>query len=129
MHWINRTYGTARRWSNNQRNLRSFALVIGLAIALWAGYLLWQGEESRGALWSVVLVIWLILYLTPVFRFVYILWVTITRFIGEIISSLILLILYFVVITPAALIKSLFSKQETVGWKASEPPGPMDRLY
>jgi Saxitoxin biosynthesis operon protein SxtJ len=97
-------------WNPTRRELRQFALIWIGFFALLGVYSLWRHDSLQAAvtLW-VVAACGLLGYVRPgVFRPVYVVWMALALPIGWTISHLLLLIVYYLVLTPIGLLMRLF---------------------
>jgi hypothetical protein len=105
MNWIEQIRSCPREW-------RRFGLLIGLlliGLGLWLG---WQTHPAARA-WCLVagLVALLLSWIAPsLLRWPYLIWMTIGLFLGTIVSTLLLTLLFFFLVTPIALIARLLGK-------------------
>lgn len=97
-------------WRPSRRELRQFALIWIGFFGLIGVYCLWRQDSLRAAtaFW-VVAAAGIVGYLRPgIFRPVYVLWMALAFPIGWTISHLVLLILFYLVLTPIGLLMRLF---------------------
>jgi hypothetical protein len=97
-------------WNPSRRELRQFALIWIGFFALIGVYCWWGHDSLRAAsiVWAVAAA-GLLGYLRPgVFRPVYVLWMALALPIGWTISHLLLMIVYYLVMTPIGLLMRLF---------------------
>lgn len=97
-------------WNPKPRELRQFAVLWLVVFGLIGAYSLWgRGSLPAAAAFWVVAAAGLVGYLRPGFlRPVYILWMALAWPIGWTISHLLLLSVYYLVLTPIGLLMRLF---------------------
>jgi hypothetical protein len=99
-------------WKPSQRKLRSFAVSL-LFAGLTFGLLLLAVGKETAAVYLIVPTVFLstLSYaLTPVGRIVYLLWMGVSYLLGRVFSPLVSAIIFYLVLTPAALIHRLVGR-------------------
>jgi hypothetical protein len=96
-------------WNPSQRELRQFSLLLTVFLCIVGAYFFWINEEQTAAIASwVVASASLACYFVPgILRPVYVTWMALVLPIGWTISHLLLLALFFAVVTPIGLIMKL----------------------
>ena len=127
----------ARKKQTEAQRLRSFGLVMAVALSAFGGFFLWRGREWGLyviAVGAVFLVAGLLLprALRPIER----VWMGLAMVMGAIMTRVILTLTFFVVMTPMGLLVRLLGKDllamkadpsaETY-WAPVEPDGPCSR--
>lgn len=113
---------------------RSFGLVFAGFFALLGGYGAWRGA-ALWPLWLAIAAVFLVLALLRpgVLSPLNYLWSKLGQLMGMVVSPIVLALMFFVVVTPVALLMRLFGKdplrlRRDAGadsyWIAREPPGP-----
>lgn len=97
-------------WKPSQRELRAFALMWLGFFALLGVYALWRHESPRAAVafWAVAAAGIVGLLRPGTFRPVYVVWMALVLPIGWTVSHLLLMIVYYLVLTPIGLLMRLF---------------------
>lgn len=123
----------------SEKDIRKFGLIALIFFGSLCGLGLWTKKPVPTYLFGSLSVLGLGFILIPArLRPVYTVWLKIAHVIGRIITTLILAIAYYLVITPAALIKRVFGgrplpvkpdKEATSYWVArTEPAQPKERF-
>ncbi len=96
-------------WKPSQRELKKFAMLWIGFFGLIGVYVLWRHESLRAAvmLWIVAAAGSAGVVRPSVFRPVYLVWMTLALPIGWTVSHLLLVIVYYVVLTPIGLLMKL----------------------
>ncbi len=101
-----------RNIKSGNRELRSFAVVMAVALAVLGLLLLWKGRDyylyflvGAGAFMAIGLVVPVVLW--PLHK----IWMTAAVVLGWLMTRVILGILYYLVITPTSLLGRLFGKR------------------
>jgi len=96
---------------SSKRELRKFGVIMSVFVALLGGLFLWRGN---GYYWcffvASALFLFLGLALPAVLRPVHKIWMTLSMIMGLLVSGLILIILFYLVLTPTALLLRMFGK-------------------
>lgn len=126
-------------WHPNRRELRQFALIWIGFFALVGGYFWWSAGLRPAIVWWVVAAAGLIGAALPgVFRPIYVLWMLLALPIGWTVSHLLLLIVYYVVLTPIGLLMRLVGydplKRQAdpaakTYWVTHEQPADMQQYF
>ncbi|TFH64486.1 MAG: hypothetical protein E4G91_05645 [Candidatus Zixiibacteriota bacterium] len=99
-------------WHPTRRDLRYFAVTLAIVVALFA-LILVLGGRYRSAGWFAVigLAVSLACYSIPsVGRLVYFVWMAVTYVFGRIVSPVVTAIIFYLLVTPIALINRLMGK-------------------
>ena len=123
----------------SEKEIRKFGIIAFVFFGSLCGLGLWTKKPVPTYLFGSLSVLGLGFILIPArLRPVYTVWLKIAHVIGRIITTLILAMAYYVVITPAALIKRVFGgrplpvkpdKEATSYWVArTEPAQPKERF-
>ena len=123
----------------SEKDIRKFGLIALIFFGSLCGLGLWTKKPVPTYLFGSLSVLGLGFILIPArLRPVYTVWLKIAHVIGRIITMLVLTLAYYVVITPAALIKRVFGgrplplrpdKEATSYWVArTEPAQPKERF-
>jgi len=127
-------------WNPSRRELRQFALLWIGFFGLIGAYSLWGHDSLRAAtaFWAVAAA-GLVGYLRPgVFRPVYLLWMALALPIGWTISHLLLLIVYYLILTPIGLLMRLvgydpmerrLDRSAKSYWTAHDPEADAARYF
>ena len=95
--------------STDNRQIRQFGLIALIFFGCLCGVGIWLNKPLPTYLFGPLSALGLGFILFPNFlRPVYIRWLKIAHFIGRVVTAIILTFAYFIVITPAAVIKRLF---------------------
>jgi hypothetical protein len=97
-------------WNPNRRQLRQFAVIWVIFFALIGAYCLWAKDSAVAAtiIWSVAAVGLAGVVWPGILRPVYVVWMALATPIGWTISHLLILFVYYLVITPIGLGMRLF---------------------
>jgi len=123
----------------NDKDIRKFGLIALIFFGFLCGLGIWKNKPIPTYLFGTLSILGFGFILLPVrLRPVYNAWLKIAHVIGRIITTLILTLAYYLVITPAALIKRLFGgrplplkpdKDATTYWVTrTEPAQPKERF-
>jgi len=97
---------------SGRREMRNFGITVGVAFLILAGLLFWKGNELyrlSAAVGAILLAGGLAV--PGVLKPVYWVWMAFSTILGWFMTRLILSVLFFLVITPIALVARLFGKQ------------------
>ena len=101
-----------RHIKSDKKELRKFGLTVGIALLIFGGVVFWLGKEYyRYPLFIGLGLILLGALLPAVLKPLQKVWMAIAVIIGWFMSRVILILLYYLVLTPIALIAKLFGKQ------------------
>ncbi len=101
---------TAKNASAN--NLRNFGILVGGAFLLFGGYGAWRGGAHFGLLLGVGSVLVFLGIVAPtILRPFYGAWMALGTFLGVIMTHVILIIFFYLIITPIGFFLRLFSKR------------------
>lgn len=96
--------------STDNRQIRQFGLIALIFFGCLCGVGIWLGKPLPTYLFGPLSALGLGFILFPrLLRPVYIKWLEIAHFLGRVVTTVILTFAYYIVITPAAVIKRLFS--------------------
>ena len=96
---------------NKRKQLRRFGIQLGIALGLLGG-LFWWKENNIYVYLSIFSLIFLLIgllwpsLLAPIYK----VWLAVAKFMGTLITKIILIILFYLVITPIGLLLRLFGK-------------------
>ena len=94
------------------RELRRFGVVVGMVFGLLGGLLTWRGKDFGVYFLAVFAVLLLLgLALPKVLRPLHKAWMTLAMVMGWFMTRVILHLLFYLVVTPTALLGRLFGKQ------------------
>ena len=97
---------------SEKTDLRKFGITIGIVLAIIAGFLFWKEIESSQPFIIVGIALFLLGFLTPVFlKPIYWIWMVFAIVLGQIMTWVILSLLFYFIFTPIGLIARLFRKQ------------------
>jgi UDP-N-acetylmuramyl pentapeptide phosphotransferase/UDP-N-acetylglucosamine-1-phosphate transferase len=125
--------------STELKEIRKFGIVAFIFFGALSALGLWNEKYILGSFFCLLSVIGLGFILDP-FRFkpVHQIWMKAAHFIGKLITTAVLILTYYAVITPAALLKRIFGgrplpltpdKKASSYWVArTEPSQPRDRF-
>lgn len=106
------TFEENKKDQNPIRELRKFSIIMTVFFALLGGLFLWRGRSVYGCFFVLSLLFAGCGLIRPtVLDPVYKMWMKVSHVIGWFMSRLILLILFYLVMTPTALLLKLFGKQ------------------
>ncbi len=130
--WIKHIIGDVTLKSRDGKSVRTFATV--LAIILMGLSVLLYFKHNSIELPIGLTALSLFTYFskcTPYMRVLYVVWVCISKFIGTIVSTTLLIVVYVLIVIPIGLIKRTFSKKESSpAWtKVEESKVEFDKLY
>jgi hypothetical protein len=95
----------------SKSELRKFGVIMSVFVALLGGLFLWRGKSYYWCFFVIsALFLFLGLVLPAVLRPVHKSWMTLSMIMGWFVSRLILIILFYLVLTPTALLLRLFGK-------------------
>jgi hypothetical protein len=127
--------------SNSTKNeIRKFGIVALLFFGMLAGFALWREKSGLTIFFGVLSCLGMCFLVMPgPFRPIYDGWIKIAHFIGKIITVSILTLSYYMVITPAALLKRAFGGRplplkpdpntDSYWIARKEPSQPKERFY
>lgn len=131
MNWINQIVKNVVLDSQNGRLVKTFATT--LAIILFGISIFIYFNDNTLETPIVILVLSLFVYYskcTFYMRYVYIVWLVISKSIGTILSTILLSLLYVCIVTPIGILKRTFGKQGMKGWNKIESSEiEFDKLY
>ena len=125
--------------STEPKEIRKFGIIAFVFFGVLSALGLWNEKYILGSFFCLLSMIGLGFIIDP-FRFkpVYHVWMKVAHFIGELITMAVLILTYYAVITPAALLKRIFGgrplpltpdKKASSYWVArTEPSQPKDRF-
>lgn len=91
--------------------LRKFGLAVGVVLVVVGSLLGWKGQSWHGAVWGAGLLLAVLGLSRPVWlRWVYVSWMTAGLFLGHIVSTLILMGLFFLMVTPLGWLARLMGR-------------------
>ena len=110
MHWIKEDYQNLDR---SPRALRRFGIVLGSALLLLGGLLLWRHHRSAGlALVSISALFVVIAGLAPLLlKWIHGPWMILSLALGWVMSRTLLTLAFFLIVTPIGLLQRLFGKR------------------
>ena len=92
-----------------KKQIRKFGLIAFIFFGLLCGLGVWKGKLLPTYLFGFLSVLGIGFAAAPMpLKPVYLGWLRLAHFIGRVITNLILILIYYLVISPSALIKSLF---------------------
>ncbi len=97
----------------DRRALRSFAVVMALALAVIAAVIYWKGNHPERAAWFLAISVLFLgtgLTVPQVLKPAHKIWMGLAFFMGWVMSRLILSALFYLIVSPIGLIMRLFSK-------------------
>lgn len=99
-------------WHPNRRDLRYFAVTLAMVVILFVLILLLAGKYQTAGRFAVIgLAVSALCHLIPSFgRVVYLPWMAVTYALGRIISPIVTAIIFYLLVTPIALINQLMGK-------------------
>ena len=100
-----------KKIKSGKRELRQFGITMGVVLALLAGLLFWREKEYSRYFLTFSLMFFLIGWVLPVLlKPLHKLWMTVALLIGWCVTRLILIILFYLVVTPIGLLTRLCGK-------------------
>jgi len=125
--------------STEIREIRKFGIIALIFFGLLCTLGVWLDKRLPVYLFGFLALLGLGFVLTPgILRPVYLVWLKVAHFIGKVVTIVIMTLAYYLVITPAALIKGLFGgrplpilpdKNASSYWIArAEPAQPKERF-
>jgi hypothetical protein len=97
--------------STTTRDLRKFGLVVGGVFLLLGGWLLWRNKPAwPGLLTPGALLVLLGLVVPRTLKTVYVAWMLLAFTLGLVVSTVMLTLFYFLVITPIAFVGRMIGK-------------------
>jgi hypothetical protein len=125
--------------STERKEIRKFGIVSFIFFGSLSILGFWNQKQILGSFFSVLCVMGIVFILLPAqLKPVHRLWIKAAHFIGRINTLVVLVIIYYVVITPTALLKRLFGgrplplkpdKKVSSYWvKRTEPAQPQQRF-
>jgi hypothetical protein len=126
--------------STNTEEIRKFGGIALIFFGTFFGFALWRNKAFAVYFFGLLSLLSIGFILMPLqLKAVYVAWLKIAQFIGSTVTILILTTLFYLVITPTALIKRIFDgrplpvrpdKDVTTYWVArSEPAQPKERFH
>ena len=96
----------------SRKNLRNFGLSVGFVCVAVAGFLFWKEKEAYGYFFAIGLILVCCGSTLPHFlKPVYLVWMRFASILGWIMTRVILCLLFYLIITPIALVSRLMGKQ------------------
>lgn len=131
MNWINQIVKNVVLDSQNGRLVKTFATTLAIILFGISTFIYFNDNTLETPI--VILVFSLFVYYskcTSYMRYVYIVWLVISKSIGTILSTILLSFLYVCIVTPIGLLKSIFGKRGVNGWNKIESSEiEFDKLY
>ena len=101
-----------RNIKSGKRELRQFGIMIVIILLAVSGFLFWKGKDVFELFLLVSVFLMVLGLITPVFlKPFYITWMIIGVFLGFFMTRVILIFIFYGIITPLALMAKLFGKQ------------------
>ncbi len=138
MSWIKHVKTQLEQLDVSTPAIRKFALLIGGILIAWAGYIYWKGLSLVLVVRLLIMAglllfsgLWKPAILVPLYRG----WMALAFAMGWVVSHVILILFYFLVITPIGLILRLvgkelmdvsFKKKRPSYWVRRSPDRPVD---
>jgi hypothetical protein len=99
-------------WHPTRRDLRYFAVTLAMVVVLLALILLFGGKYHAASWFAVIgLAVCLACYSIPPFgKVVYLPWMAVTYVLGRIVSPIVTAIIFYLLVTPIALVNRLMGK-------------------
>ena len=120
MQWINSFLNTVLSQAKQIKKQKQFGWLIFSIVLLIASYNCYENHNTYVALYLFLICLLFVFvnYTLPIVYYIpLIIWLTIGKTIGEITSSLVLFIVYYLFFSPITLIKRLFTKSSLKsGW-------------
>ena len=113
MSWIKEIFQEIKSLDTSSKEIRKFGLVIAIALGVIGSfvYVKFGNFDVVGWLWGIGLLFLILGFILPsVLRPIYKIWMLLAFFIGGIVSRVILIVLFYVVLTPTGLVLRLFGK-------------------
>ena len=113
MSWIKEISKEIKALDTSSKEIRKFGLVIAIALGAIGSFVYVKSGnfDVVGWLWGIGLLFLILGFILPsILRPVYRIWMLLAFFIGGIVSRVILTVLFYVVLTPTALVLRLFGK-------------------
>ncbi len=96
---------------STQTMLRKFGILLTIFLSLWAIVSLWKEGTAYSSLFPLALITFIISLLFPkAFKVIYLPWMSLATVIGWVVTRVILTILYYLIITPFAVIAKILGK-------------------
>jgi hypothetical protein len=101
-----------RNIKSSKRDVRKFAIIVGLLLLLMSGFLLWKEKTS----FQLILIIGIILLaggvaLPTIFKPIYWVWMVFAAILSWVMTRVILSVVFFLALTPTGLISRMCGKQ------------------
>jgi hypothetical protein len=99
-------------WHPSRRDLRYFAVTLAIVVVLLALILVLGGKyRSAGWVAAIGLGVSLVCYFIPLFgKVIYLPWMAATYVLGRIVSPIVIAIIFYLLVTPIALVNRLMGK-------------------
>ena len=113
MSWIKEIFHEIKILDTSSKEIRKFGLVIAIALGVIGGFVYVKSGNCgvAGWLWGIGLLFLILGFILPtILRPVYRIWMLLAYFIGGIVSRVILIVLFYFVLTPTGLVLRLFGK-------------------
>lgn len=112
LNWINTMIEEIKNIKSGYSDIRKFGITIGIFLFVIAGFLYWRGKESFDiVLISGAALLGLGLLLPMILKPVYWLWMVLSIVLGWIMTRVILILLFYLVVTPIGLISRIFGNR------------------
>jgi uncharacterized protein involved in cysteine biosynthesis len=96
---------------NGMPELRKFGVTVGIALCLAAGLLWWRGKDYYLYFLVISLIFLLVSLITPILlKPIHKIWMILAILLGWLTTRVILIILYYLIITPIGILARLFGK-------------------
>ena len=93
----------------NKKEIRKFGFLIGGALVVIAIFLLWKGSSYYHLVFIIGAIFIILGFFIPiVLKPVYIIWMTFATILGWIMTRVILVVLFYLIVTPIGLIAKIF---------------------
>ena len=111
-----------QKLDQSPRALRRFGVTVGSILLALGGIMLWRHRAAGWPLVSIATVLLLIAAFVPAaLRYVYLAWMTLALVLGWFVTRILLMLVFFLVVTPIGLLQRLFGKRALeFGFKSDE---------
>lgn len=104
--------GSTEAVETSKNDLRKFGAILTAALAIWGAVFLWQGKEHTSWFFVAAACILLVTLIVPIMLMpVNIAFMAFSRVVGWVVTRLILMVLFYTILTPIGIVARLLGKR------------------